>query len=73
MRMPMELANEMLEGPAEDLEMAAAMLDSEGWDRSGQIVPATRQRVLIILAPLREEVLELSSGTPVADWAPQAQ
>ncbi|KAK3675249.1 hypothetical protein LTR78_004759 [Recurvomyces mirabilis] len=73
MQMPFDLANEVIEGSTECLEMAVAMLGEDGWDKSRLIMPATRQRVLMILCPLREEVLELSLGSSVADWVPRAQ
>jgi hypothetical protein len=65
--LPMDLPDSALLGPAEALALAAAGLDSDGWNSDGQFHSSTRIRAVTVLLAIREEALELSLGSQVDD------
>ncbi len=60
--LPLDLSNEVMTSSTEVLMEAIAKLDGDGWSRDGVVHPVSRDRKNLLLAPLREEVLELLMG-----------
>jgi hypothetical protein len=65
--LPMDLPDSALLGPPENLALAAADLDSDGWNTHGLFHSSTRIRAVTVLLAIREEALELSLGSQVDD------
>ncbi|KAJ5692887.1 hypothetical protein N7462_002310 [Penicillium macrosclerotiorum] len=58
--LPLDLSEEDIYGGRERLAAAVAKLDSNGWNRDGNIFTASWLRALAMLSPIREGILELS-------------
>ncbi|RFU29783.1 hypothetical protein B7463_g6576, partial [Scytalidium lignicola] len=64
-QLPLDLGNNELFGPRDELALAISKLDGQGWNTSENFYQVTSLRVLLLLAPIREEILELSLGINV--------
>lgn len=62
---PLDLDEEDVYNGYERMQVAKSKLDSNGWNTDGKIYPTTWIRALILLAPIREEILDLSLGINV--------
>lgn len=58
--LPLDLSDEVLIAGGQDLHAAVESLDINGWNRNGQIYPATRARACCLLAEIRDEALEIA-------------
>lgn len=63
--LPLDLSESALFGPPEDLALAIARLDSNGWNTDGVFQSSSRIRAVTVLLMIREEALELSLGPQV--------
>lgn len=59
---PLDLTEDQLYGPAKELNIAISKLDKDGWNTSGRISTISWVRALCMVAPIREEILEISVG-----------
>ncbi|KAH8121179.1 hypothetical protein ACSS6W_009927 [Trichoderma asperelloides] len=71
--LPLDLSDSVIVGPAELLELQISRLDGDGWNKDMTVHPASRQRAVIWLSSIREEILELSLGTITQDLVHEAQ
>ena len=62
LRLPLDLSEEDLFLPQEELVMAANQLDPNGWNTKGKIYRVTVHRATQVLARCREEILEVALG-----------
>jgi hypothetical protein len=71
--LPLDVSDSAIVGPAELLELEISRLDGNGWNKDMTVHPASRQRAIVWLSSIREEVLELSLGTITQDLVCKAQ
>ncbi|KAM0249830.1 hypothetical protein ACHAQJ_008898 [Trichoderma viride] len=71
--LPLDLSDSVIVGSAELLELQISRLDGNGWNTDMTVYPASRQRAIVWLSSIREEVLELSLGTITQDLVHEAQ
>ncbi|PNP38578.1 hypothetical protein TGAMA5MH_09659 [Trichoderma gamsii] len=71
--LPLDLSDSAIVGSAELLELQISRLDGNGWNKDMTVHPASRQRAIVWLSSIREEVLELSLGTITQDLVHEAQ
>jgi hypothetical protein len=71
--LPLDLSDSVIVGSAELLELQISRLDGNGWNKDMTVHPASRQRAIVWLSSIREEVLELSLGTITQDLVHEAQ
>ncbi|RAK99003.1 uncharacterized protein BO80DRAFT_466457 [Aspergillus ibericus CBS 121593] len=65
--LPLELSDEQLLLPGDELEVVIGLLDPDGWSTSDRSYPVSYLRALSLLGRHREEILELAMGpSPVA-------
>ncbi|KAH8811829.1 hypothetical protein F5884DRAFT_671116 [Xylogone sp. PMI_703] len=64
-QLPLDLDDNELFGPRDGLALAVTKLDSNGWNTQGNFSQVTSHRVISLLAPIREEILEISLGINV--------
>jgi hypothetical protein len=62
LRLPLDLSDEELFLPQDQLVMATNQLDPNGWNMKGQIHHVTIQRGIQLLSRCREEILEVALG-----------
>ncbi len=60
MQLPLDLDQNCLELPLEQMEEVVNRLDADGWNTEGSIRGAARPRALFICNMIREDILELS-------------
>ncbi|RFU27549.1 hypothetical protein B7463_g8789, partial [Scytalidium lignicola] len=65
-QLPLDLDNDELYLPEHELRVAISKLDNQGWNTAGKFHQITAQRLLMLLASIREEILELSLGVNVS-------
>ncbi|PON22577.1 hypothetical protein TGAM01_v208466 [Trichoderma gamsii] len=70
--LPLDLSDSAIVGSAELLELQISRLDGNGWNKDMTVHPASRQRAIVWLSSIREEVLELSLGTITQDLVHEA-
>ncbi|KAL6885721.1 hypothetical protein GGI43DRAFT_426596 [Trichoderma evansii] len=61
--LPLDLSDSVIAGSAEQLKVQISRLDGNGWNKDMAVHPASRQRAIVWLSSIREEILELSLGT----------
>lgn len=61
-QVPLDLTEDELFGTSEDLASAVSQLDKDGWNTYGRISTICWVRALVMIAPIREEILEISFG-----------
>ncbi|EHK21988.1 uncharacterized protein TRIVIDRAFT_134559, partial [Trichoderma virens Gv29-8] len=71
--LPLDLSDSAIVGSGELLELQISRLDGDGWNKDMTVHPASRQRAIVWLSSIREEVLELSLGTITQDLVHKAQ
>ncbi|KAF8859114.1 hypothetical protein BDZ45DRAFT_590253, partial [Acephala macrosclerotiorum] len=64
LKLPLDLSEDVLMKGGEHIQRAIEQLDENGWNREGNIHPATSSRAHGQLSPVLNEVLELSLGDP---------
>ena len=62
-QVPLDLTEDELFGTPENLASAVAQLDKDGWNTYGRISTICWVRALVMVAPVREEILEIAFGT----------
>ncbi|OPB43737.1 hypothetical protein A0O28_0020550 [Trichoderma guizhouense] len=72
-QLPLDLSDSVIIGPAELLALQISRLDGDGWNKDMSVHPASRQRAIVWLSSIREEILELSLGTITQDLVHEAQ
>ena len=65
LRLPLDLSEDELFLPQEELANAVANLDPDGWNTRKAAYRATYHRSLLLLNKIREKVLELSLGVDI--------
>ncbi|KAL7917219.1 hypothetical protein ACQKWADRAFT_307332 [Trichoderma austrokoningii] len=70
---PLDLSDSAIVGSDEQLELQISRLDDNGWNKDMVVHPASRQRAIVWLSSIREEVLELSLGAAAQDLVQEAQ
>lgn len=63
MQLPLDLDQNSLELPSEQMGEVINRLDEDGWNREGSIRGAAATRALFICSMIREDILELSLET----------
>ena len=71
--LPLDLSDEVLWSDGQQLQTAAERLDSRGWNVDGIVQQSTLTRVRMLIAAMRDEVLELSLCTSVKDIGEQVR
>ncbi|KAL7929788.1 hypothetical protein V8C35DRAFT_314797 [Trichoderma chlorosporum] len=71
--LPLDLPDSTIVGSAEVLELQKSRLDGNGWNKDMTVHPASRQRAIVWLSSIREEILELSLGTVTQNLVHEAQ
>jgi hypothetical protein len=69
LQLPVDVSDEVLMRGGEDLQRAIDALDSNGWNREGNIYINTMVRTRTLLAPILNEALELFLGEGPEDSA----
>lgn len=64
-QLPLDLDNAELHSSQEELMLAISKLDSQGWNTEGKFHQVTSLRLLMSMASIKEEILELSLGVNV--------
>lgn len=64
LRVPLDLSDDVIMKGGEHIQRAIEQLDENGWNREGNIYPATSCRAYGLLSPVLNEALELSLGDP---------
>jgi hypothetical protein len=64
LQLPADVCDEMLMRGGEDLQRALDAVDSNGWNREGNIYTNTSVRTRSLLAPILNQSLELFLGDP---------
>ncbi|KAF3055355.1 hypothetical protein CFAM422_013166 [Trichoderma lentiforme] len=72
-QLPLDLSDSVIVGPTELLALQISRLDGDGWNKDMSVHPASRQRAIVWLSSIREEILELSLGTVTQDLVHEAQ
>ena len=62
LHLPLDLSEEDLFLPQEELVKAANQLDHNGWNTNGKIYRVTVHRATQVLARCREDILEVALG-----------
>ncbi len=62
---PLDLSDEELMAEGEELEAIKGRLDPNGWNVDGKCYPNTICRAWMMMALIRDEILELSLGPPI--------
>jgi hypothetical protein len=63
--LPLDIGEEELFLPQDQLAAVITKLDSNGWNTSGEFHRATSRRAFHLLSSVREEILELSLGVDI--------
>lgn len=71
--LPLDLPESALLGSDEEFEAAKLRLDQNGWSQDGSVHLASRHRTSLLLATLREEVLELTLGPELPGLSEKAK
>ena len=58
--LPLDLSDEDIMESEENLDIAKAKLDDNGWNQEGKVCSATRARAFMLASLLRDEILEIS-------------
>ena len=66
LRQPLDLTEEELFLPREELLKAVSELDPDGWNRKGAVHLVTTHRGIQLLSRCREEILEIALGVDLA-------
>lgn len=66
LRLPLDLTEEELFLPPEELVRAVNNLDANGWNRKGEISHTTTHRGIQVLSRCREEILDMALGVDLA-------
>lgn len=66
LRLPLDLPEQDLFLPREDLMRIADRLHGDGWDTTGRIYRSTLLRVILLLSKYREQILELALSVDLA-------
>ncbi|KAG9241596.1 hypothetical protein BJ878DRAFT_519886 [Calycina marina] len=61
--LPLDLSDEILLAPREQLDLAISKLDDNGWNTEGNVTAATWSRAVMIHCLVLGEILELSLGS----------
>jgi len=62
---PLDLSDVQLMAEGEELEAIKSRLDPNGWNVDGECYPNTICRAWMLMALIRDEILELSLGPPI--------
>ncbi|RDW92202.1 hypothetical protein BP5796_01596 [Coleophoma crateriformis] len=60
--MPLDLSDDILLAPREEIEKAISELDSNGWNTKGELYTATNLRANMVHALISSEILEIALG-----------
>ena len=71
--LPLDLSETQMMAEGEELEMYKGRLDAYGWNTDGKFYPNTTLRAWMIMALIRDEILELSLGPPVEAYTIEAR
>lgn len=63
--LPLDLSDAQMMAEGEELDKIKSRLDYNGWNRDGKCYPNTTCRASMMMALIRDEVLELSLGPPI--------
>jgi hypothetical protein len=66
LRLPLDLTEEELFLPPDELARAVSNLDPDGWNRKGEISHVTSNRGIQILSRCREKILDIALGVDLA-------
>ncbi|KAL6815196.1 hypothetical protein GGI42DRAFT_104196 [Trichoderma sp. SZMC 28013] len=72
-KLPLDLSDSVIVGPAEVLALQISRLDGNSWNKDMIVHPASRQRAIVLLSSIHEEVLELSLAIMTQDLIHDAQ
>ena len=64
-KIPLDLSDAQMMAEGEELENIKSKLDPNGWNRDGECYPNTICRAWMMMALIRDEILELSLGPPI--------
>lgn len=67
--MPMDISDEDLLLPQNELAQVVARLDSDGWSTTGLLNPTTYARLVLQTTMIRDEILEIFLGKSTAGLA----
>ena len=71
--MPLDLSDEQMMAEGEELEKFKSRLDSNGWNTDGKCYSHTITRACMMLAMIRDEILELSLGPSIELYTTEAR
>lgn len=60
--MPLDLSDDILLAPREEIERAISELDPNGWNTKGELYTATNLRANMVHALISSEILEIALG-----------
>ncbi len=66
-KIPLDLTEAEMMASGQDLEIVESRLDQNGWSTSGEISPNTICRAWMLMALIKDEILELSLGPSSQD------
>jgi hypothetical protein len=66
LRLPLDLTEEELFYPADELAKAVSNLDPNGWNKKSEVSIVTTHRGIQLLSRCREEILEMALGIDLA-------
>jgi hypothetical protein len=61
-KMPLDISDEQLMLPRDELAQVVASLDSNGWNPEGKLYPTTYSRFVFQQCLIRDEILEIFLG-----------
>ena len=62
---PLDLSDDEVMAEGEELETIRNKLDSNGWSAAGNIYSSTACRTWMFMSLIRDEILEISLGSPL--------
>jgi hypothetical protein len=66
LRLPLDISEQDLFLPKEELIRVADQLGPNGWNKSGHIYRATLLRAIVLMSKVREQILELALSVDLA-------
>ena len=64
-KIPLDLSDAQMMAEGQELEEIKSRLDPDGWNSSGQVYPSSVCRAWMMMALIRDEILEVSLGPPI--------
>ncbi len=71
--MPLDLSDAQMMAGGEELQKIKNRLNADGWSPDGECYPNTITRSWMMMALIRDEILELSLGPPVEAYTTEAR